>query len=65
MIKDNNLFSRRDVHWRIKAKRGSHGFANGYDAESEFVLGIGQKLKLLNIFRKNGKIIIDAEIGDG
>lgn len=65
MIKDKNLFNQRPVHWRIRAKRGSHGFANGYEDESEFVLSTGQKMKILNIFRKNGKIIVDAEIGGG
>lgn len=65
MVRDKNLFEARPVHWRIKAPKGTKGFANGYEAESEFVLGFGQELKILNIFRKGDKIIIDAKVGGG
>lgn len=65
MVKDKNLFGARPIHWRIEAPKGTNGFANGYEAESEFVLGYGQELKILNIFRKSDKIIVNAKVGGG
>ena len=60
MIENNNLFKERPVKWEIKSPKGSSVFANGFIMESEALIAEGSEIRILNIYSKNGKIIIEA-----
>ncbi|EEU03776.1 hypothetical protein GCWU000322_00076 [Eubacterium saphenum ATCC 49989] len=61
MLKDINKFKDRPVLWRIRAPKGLKGLTNGYPDESEILLAVGQRFKILKIYKERGKIIVQAE----
>lgn len=62
MIEPNNLFTDRPVFWEIDAPKGVNCFTNGDVEESTILFAVGQKVKILNIYRKKDKIVIRAEM---
>ena len=61
MLKDINKFKDRPVLWRIRAPKGLKGLTNGHPGESEILLAVGQRFKILKIYKKRDKIIVQAE----
>lgn len=64
-IKTKNLFTDRPVSWELYAPKGLNIFANGVEIESEGLLNIGQKIKILSIVDNGGIIQIKAELMKG
>jgi hypothetical protein len=59
----------RSVGFRIRAPKGIHavdmdGFGGGV-AESEVLLNRGQKVRIVRVYRKHGKVWFDAELVSG